>query len=164
MQNTHSRDVWVQLQITKYCITNISAQLLLNKHRHSKKPTGTKSQQVTSQGYLQSKDIDRILIIYFLFRDLLAGAKFKTIQILHVGQQRKGRKTAKFIHLFEKKGTKFVRIYQNPTKHWPTGTKQSHPSEFRTFRLKCKYSKVSTFEPFASFLTILTALCHELNC
>ena len=68
MQNTHSRDVWVQLQITKYCITNISAQLLLSKHRHSKKPTGAKSQQVTSQGYLQSKDIDRILIIYFFSR------------------------------------------------------------------------------------------------
>ena len=54
LQNTHSRDVWVQLQITKYCITNISAQLLLSKHRHRKKPTGTKSKQVTSQGYLQS--------------------------------------------------------------------------------------------------------------
>ena len=34
---------------------HISAQLLLSKHRHSKKPTGTKSQSVTSQGYLQSK-------------------------------------------------------------------------------------------------------------
>ena len=45
--------MWVQLQITKYCITTISAQLLLGKHRHSKKPTGTKSRQVTSQGYLQ---------------------------------------------------------------------------------------------------------------
>ena len=84
MQNTHSRDVWVQLQITKYCITTISAQLLLGKHRHSKKPTSTKSQQVTSQGYyLQSKDIDRILIVYF-FRDLLAGTKFEMIQIFHV--------------------------------------------------------------------------------
>ena len=60
--------MWVQLQITKYCITNISAQLLLSKHRHSKKPTGAKSQQVTSQGYLQSKDIDRILIIYIFLR------------------------------------------------------------------------------------------------
>ena len=68
LQNTHSCDMWVQLQITKYCIINISAQLLLSKHRHSKKPTGTKSQQVTSQGYLQSKDIDRILIIYFFLR------------------------------------------------------------------------------------------------
>ena len=62
---------------------HISAQLLLSKHRHSKKPTGTKSQPVTSQGYLQSKDIDRILGIYS-FQDLLAGTKFKTIQIFHV--------------------------------------------------------------------------------
>ena len=76
--------MWVQLQITKYCITTISAQLLLGKHRHSKKPTGAKSQHITSQGYyLQSKDINRILIVYF-FRDLLAGAKFKMIQIFHV--------------------------------------------------------------------------------
>ena len=62
---------------------HISAQLLLSKHRHSKKPTCTKSQPVTSQGYLQSKDIDRILSIYS-FRDLLAGGKFKMIQIFHV--------------------------------------------------------------------------------
>ena len=62
---------------------HISAQLLLSKHKHSKKPTGTKIQSVTSQGYLQSKDIDRILSIYS-FQDLLAGAKFKTIQIFHV--------------------------------------------------------------------------------
>ena len=62
---------------------HISAQLLLSKHRQSKKPTGAKSQPVTSQGYLQSKDIDRILSIYS-FRDLLAGAKFETIQILRV--------------------------------------------------------------------------------
>ena len=84
MQNTHSHDVWVQLQITKYDITTISAQLLLGKHRHSKKPTCAKSQQVTSQGYyLQSKDIDRILIVSF-FRDLLTGMKFETIQIFRV--------------------------------------------------------------------------------
>ena len=60
---------------------HISAQLLLSKHRHSKKPTGIKSQPVTSQGHLQSKD--RILGIYS-FRDLLAGAKFETIQIFRV--------------------------------------------------------------------------------
>ena len=36
---------------------HISAQLLLSKHRHSKKPTGTKSQQVTSQGYLNQKTL-----------------------------------------------------------------------------------------------------------
>ena len=76
MQNTHSHDVWVQLQITKYCITNISAQLLLSKHRHSKKPTGTNANKVTSQGYLQSKDINRILIV-ISFRDLLAGIKIQ---------------------------------------------------------------------------------------
>ena len=63
---------------------HISAQLLLSKHRHSKKPTGAKSQPVTSQGYLQSKDIDRILSIYPFFRDLLAGVEFETIQILRV--------------------------------------------------------------------------------
>ena len=62
---------------------HISAQLLLSKHRHSKKPTGAKSQSVTSQGYFKSKDIDRILSIYS-FRDLLAGAKFETIQIFLV--------------------------------------------------------------------------------
>ena len=61
----------------------MSAQLLLNKHRHSKKPTGAKKPRVTSQGYLQSKDIDRILGIYS-FRDLLAGAKFEMIQIFRV--------------------------------------------------------------------------------
>ena len=110
MQNTHSCDVWVQLQIAKYCITNISAQLLLGKHRHSKKPTGAKSQQVTSQGYLQSKDINRILIV-ISFRDLLAGAKFEMIQIFCVRTTEEGRKAMKFVHLFEKKGTKFARIY-----------------------------------------------------
>ena len=62
---------------------HISAQLLLSKHRHSKKPTGAKSQPVTSQGHLQSKDTDRILFVY-IFRDLLAGAKFETIQIFRV--------------------------------------------------------------------------------
>ena len=61
--------MWVQLQITKYCITTISAQLLLGKHRRSKKSTGTEGQQVTSQGYyLQSKDINRILIVSFFSR------------------------------------------------------------------------------------------------
>ena len=63
--------------------SHISAQLLLSKHRHSKKPTGAKSQSFTSKGYLQSKDIDRILSIYS-FRDLLAGMKFKMIQIFRV--------------------------------------------------------------------------------
>ena len=62
---------------------HISAQLLLSKHRHSKKPTGAKSQPVTSQGYLQSKDIDGILSIYS-FQDLLAGVKFEAIQIFRV--------------------------------------------------------------------------------
>ena len=65
---------------------HISAQLLLSKHRHSKKPTGAKSQPVTSQGYLQSKDIDRIISIYS-FRDLLAGTKFKTISLWYQLQQ-----------------------------------------------------------------------------
>ena len=62
---------------------HISAQLLLSKHRHGKKPTGAKSQSVTSQRYLQSKDIDKILSIYS-FQDLLAGAKFEMIQIFRV--------------------------------------------------------------------------------
>ena len=62
---------------------HISAQLLLSKHRHSKKPTGAKSQPVTSQGYLQSKDSDRIRGIYS-FRHLLAGTKFETKQIFRV--------------------------------------------------------------------------------
>ena len=112
-----------------------------------------KANKVTSQGYLQSKDINRILIV-ISFQDLLAGAKFETIQIFHVGQQRKGRKTMKFTHLFEKKGTKFARIHQNPTKHWPTATKQSYPSKFRTFRLKCKYSEKSR----------LSSLLHYFYC
>ena len=42
---------------------HISAQLLLSKHRHSKKPTGAKSQSYITRVF-QSKDIDRILIIY----------------------------------------------------------------------------------------------------
>ena len=62
---------------------HISAQLLLSKHRHSKKPTGAKSQPVTSQGYLQSKEIDRIISIYS-FRDLPAGVKFERIQMFRV--------------------------------------------------------------------------------
>ena len=62
---------------------HISAQLLLSKHRHSKKPTGAKSQEFYITRILQSKDIDRILGVYS-FRDLLAGAKFETIQILRV--------------------------------------------------------------------------------
>ena len=115
-----------------------------------------KANKVTSQGYLQSKDINRILIV-ISFRDLLAGTKFETIQIFCVRQQRKGKKTAKFFHLFEKKGTKFMRIYQNPTKRWSTGMKQSYPSDIYFAPLGSsasiqKKKKVSTFEPFASFL------------
>ena len=122
-----------------------------------------KANKVTSQGYLQSKDINRILIV-ISFRDLLAGVKFETMQIFHVGQQRKGRKTVKFVHLFEKKGMKFTQIHQNPTKCWPTGMKQSYPFEFCTFRLKCKYSEKSRLSSLSHhFLTILMALCHELN-
>ena len=75
--------MWVRLQNYEVLHNHISAQLLLNKHWHSKKPTGTKIQPFTSQGYLQLKDSDRILGIYS-FRDLLAGAKFETIQIFHV--------------------------------------------------------------------------------
>ena len=60
----------------------ISAQLLLSKHRHSKKPTALKAKSYITR-VVQSKDIDRILGIYS-FQDLLAGAKFETIQILHV--------------------------------------------------------------------------------
>ena len=137
--------MWVQLQITKYCITNITAQLLLSKHRHSKKPTDAKSQQVTSQGYLQSKDIDKILIIYFLFEIYLQVQNSKRYKSFVSEQQRKGRKTVKFIHFLKKKGTKFTQIYQNPTKCWPIGMRQSYSSEFRTFRLKCKYSKSLNF-------------------
>ena len=61
---------------------HISAHLLLSKHRHSKKPTGAKSQELHHKG-ITIKDINKILGIYS-FRDLLAGAKFKTIQILRV--------------------------------------------------------------------------------
>ena len=118
---------------------HISAQLLLSKHRHSKKPTGAKSQPVTSQGYLQSKDIDRILGIYS-FRDLLAGAKFETIPNLSCQDNRGKVGKLRNLSIFGKeKGMKFMQIYQNLTNHWPIGTKQSCPSEFRTFRLKSKY-------------------------
>ena len=118
---------------------HISAQLLLSKHRHSKKPTGAKSQSVTSQGYLQSTDIDRILGIYS-FRDLFAGTKFEMIQNLSCQDNRgKAGKTAKFVHLWQGKGTKFTQIYPNLTNHWPIGMKQSCPSEFHTFRLNSKY-------------------------
>ena len=116
MQNTHSHDVWVQLQITKYCITNISAQMLLSKHRHSKKPTGTKSQQVTSQGYLQSKDIDRILIIYFLFEIYLQVRNSKQYKSFMSDNRGKVGKPQNLSIFLKKKGMKFVQIYQNPTK------------------------------------------------
>ena len=43
---------------------HISAQLLLSKQRHSKKPTGTISQGLHHKGIYNQKDIDRILIIY----------------------------------------------------------------------------------------------------
>ena len=82
---------------------HITAQLLLSKHRHSKKSTSTKIQPVTSQGYLQSKDIDRILSIY-PFQDLLAGVKFETIQILRVRRQRKGRKIREIRPSLARKG------------------------------------------------------------
>ena len=88
----------------KVLYNHISAQLLLTKHRHSKKPTGAKSQPVTSQGYLQSKDIDRILSIYS-FRDLPAGVKFKNDTNLSCQNNRgKVGKTMKFVHLWQRKG------------------------------------------------------------
>ena len=93
--------MWVQLQITKCCIINISAQLLLSKHRHSKKPTGTKSQQVTSQGYLQSKDIGRILIIYS-FEIYLQAQNSKRYKSFMSEQQRKGRKNHEIRPSFDK--------------------------------------------------------------
>ena len=46
---------------------HISAQLLLSKHS-TVEPTGTKSQPVTSQRYLKSKDSYRILGIYSFLR------------------------------------------------------------------------------------------------
>ena len=127
MQNTHSRDVWVQLQITKYCITNISAQ-----HRHSKKPTGTKSQQVTSQGYLQSKDIDRILIIYSFLRST-CRRKIQNDKNLSCQTTEESRKTVKFIHLLKKKGMKFAQIDQNLTK--PLANRHKAKSPIRILHL-----------------------------
>ena len=116
MQNTHSHNVWVQLQITKYCITNISAQLLLSKHRHSKKPTGAKSQQVTSQGYLQSKDIDRILIIYFFSKSTcrreIQNDKNLSCQN-NRGKVGKLQNSSIFLKRRERNSHKFTRIQQN---------------------------------------------------
>ena len=118
---------------------HISAQLLLSKHRHSKKPTGAKSQPVTSQGYLQSKDIDMILSIYpFLSSTCRHEIRNDTNPSCQNNRGKVG-KTVKFVHLWQGKGTKFMQIYQNPTNHWPIGMKQSCPSEFCTFRLKSKY-------------------------
>ena len=80
---------------------HISAQLLLSKHRHSKKPTGTKSQPVTSQGYLQSKDIDRMLSIYS-FEIYLQVQNSKQYKSFVSEQQRKGRKNHEIHPSFDK--------------------------------------------------------------
>ena len=82
---------------------HISAQLLLSKQRNSKKPTGTKSQPVTSQGYLQSKDSDRILGIYSL-EIYLQARNSKRYKSVVSRQQRKGRKNSKICPSLARKG------------------------------------------------------------
>ena len=93
--------MWVQLQ--KVLHNHISAQLLLSKHRHSKKPTGAKGQPVTSQGYLQSKDIDRILSIYS-FEIYLQARNSKRYKSFVSEQQRKGRKNREICPSLARKG------------------------------------------------------------
>ena len=164
MQNTHSHDVWVQLQITKYCITTISAQLLLGKHRHSKKSTGTKSQQVTSQRYyLQSKDIERILIVCFFSR---STCRHKIQNDTNLSCQNNRGKIGKlqnssiFLTRRERNLRKFTKIRQN-TDHRHEAKlpiQISHLlAQVQVFR------KSLDFRAFRIIFTILTALCHELN-
>ena len=157
MQNTHSCDVWVQLQITKCCIINISAQLLLSKHRPSKKPTGT------SQGYLQSKDIGRILIIYS-FEIYLLAQNSKRYKSFVSEQQRKGRKNCKIHPSFDKEreqnSRKFTKIQQNTGQQ--AQSKVTYPN-FAPLDSSPRIENCLTFEPFAPFFLFLVALCHELN-
>ena len=144
--------MWVQLQITKYCITNISAHLLLSKHRHSKKPTGTKSQQVTSQEYLQSKDIDRILINYFCLR---STCRCEIQNNTNLSCQNNGGKVGKpqnssiFLKRREQNSRKFARIQQNAGQQ--AQSKVTYPN-FAPLGSSASIQKISTFEPFASFL------------
>ena len=112
LQNTHSRDVWVQLQIKKYYITIYQ----LNCSRvniGTVEPTGAKSQPVTSQRYLKSKDSNRILGIYS-FRDLLAGTKFEMIKIFRVKTTEERQKNCKIRPFLAKKkeqnSCKFTKI------------------------------------------------------
>ena len=116
----------------------MSAQLLLNKHRHSKEPTGAKSQELHHKG-IYNQDIDRITRYLFFSRSTCRHEIRNDTNLSCQDNRGKVGKTTKFIHLWQEKGTKFVQIYQDLTNHWPIGKKQSCPSEFRTFRLKSKY-------------------------
>ena len=143
--------MWVQLQITKYCITNISAQLLLSKHRHSKKPTGTKSQQVTSQ-HLQSKDIDRILINYFCSRSTCRREIQNDTNLScqnNRGKVEKPQNSSIFLKRRERNLHEFTRIQQNAGQQ--AQSKVTYPN-FAPLDSSASIQKISTFEPFASFL------------
>ena len=163
MQNTHSRDVWVQLQITKYCITTISAQLLLGKHRHSKKPTGAKSQQVTSQGYLQSKDINRILIVYFFSR---STCRHKIRNDTNLSCQNNRGKVGKpqnssiFLKRREQIHTNLLKSDKMLTKRH----KAKLPIRISHLLAQVQVFRSLDFQAFCIIFTILMALCHELNC
>ena len=145
--------MWVQLQITKYCITTISAQLLLDKHRHSKRSTGTKSQQVTSQGYLQSKDINRILIVYFFLR---STCRHEIRNDTNLSCQNNRGKVGKlqnlsiFLKRRERNSCQFTKIRQNTL-----AKRHEAKLPIRILHLSAQvqvFRKVLTFKPFASFL------------
>ena len=65
-----------------------------------------------------------------------------------------------FLKRREQNLRKFTRIQQNAGQQ--AQSKVIHPN-FAPLGSSASIQKVSTFEPFASFFTILTALYHELN-
>ena len=89
------------------------------------------------------------------------------IQIFHVGQQRKGRKTAKFIIFLKRRERnlhEFTKIRQNAGQK--AQSKVTHPNFAplgSSASIQKKKKKVD-FRAFRIIFTILTALCHELNC
>ena len=72
----------------------MSAQLLLNKHRHSKKPTGAKSQEVHHKGIYNQKTLIGYQV-FILFEIYLQAQNLKRYKSFVSGQQRKGRKNRK---------------------------------------------------------------------
>ena len=149
----------------KYYITTISAQLLLGKHRHSKKSTGAKSQQVTSQKILLTikKDINRILIVCFFLRSICRHEIQNDTNPLcqnNRGKVGKLRNLSIFLTRRERNSRKITKIQQNAD--------HRHKAKLliRISHLLVQvqmFRKSLDFQAFRIIFTILTALCHELN-